>query len=43
VSVENLLDKQYVGYYSQSAAATDAGNTYAGRGRTFAASWSRMF
>jgi iron complex outermembrane receptor protein len=32
-----------VGYYSQSAAATDAGNTYAGRGRTFAATWSRLF
>ena len=43
VSIENLLDKQYVGYYSQSAAATDAGNTYAGRGRTLAVSWSRMF
>lgn len=43
VSVENLLDKQYVGYYSQAAAATDAGNTYAGRGRTLAVSWSRMF
>ncbi|MFC4929675.1 TonB-dependent receptor [Massilia sp. GCM10023247] len=43
VSIENLLDKQYVGYYSQSAAALDAGNTYAGRGRTLAVTWSRMF
>lgn len=43
VSIENLLDKQYVGYYSQSAAATDAGNTYAGRGRTLAVNWSRTF
>lgn len=43
VSIENLLDKQYVGYYSQSAAATDPGNTYAGRGRTLAVNWSRMF
>ncbi|MET0982415.1 MAG: TonB-dependent receptor [Telluria sp.] len=41
--IENLFDKQYVGYYSQSAAATDAGNTYAGRGRTLALTWSRMF
>ncbi|MES2756912.1 MAG: TonB-dependent receptor [Pseudomonadota bacterium] len=43
VSIENLLDKQYVGYYSQAAAATDPGNTYAGRGRTLAVNWSRMF
>jgi iron complex outermembrane receptor protein len=43
VSVENLLDKQYVGYYSQAAAATDAGNTYAGRGRTLAVTFSRTF
>ena len=41
--VENLFDKQYVGYYSQSAAALDAGNTYAGRGRTLALTWSRLF
>jgi iron complex outermembrane receptor protein len=43
VAVENLLDRQYVGYYSQSAAATDAGNTYAGRGRTLSVSWNRSF
>ncbi|MES2320035.1 MAG: TonB-dependent receptor [Pseudomonadota bacterium] len=43
VSIENLLDKQYIGYYSQAAAATDPGNTYAGRGRTLAVNWSRMF
>lgn len=43
LSIENLLDKQYVSYYSQSAAATDAGNTYAGRGRTLAVTWSRVF
>lgn len=43
VSLENLLDKQYVSYYSQSAAATDPGNTYAGRGRTLSVNWSRMF
>ena len=43
VSIENLLDRQYVGYYAQAVAATDAGNTYAGRGRTLAVNWSRMF
>ncbi|HEY0489601.1 MAG TPA: TonB-dependent receptor [Telluria sp.] len=43
VSVENLFDKQYVGYYSQSAAAADPGNTYAGRGRTFAVNVSHTF
>ena len=43
VSLENLFDKQYVGYYAQAAAATDPGNTYAGRGRTLAVNWSRMF
>lgn len=43
VSVENLLDKQYVGYYSQSASATDATGTYAGRGRTLAVNYSRSF
>ncbi|GAB3400066.1 TonB-dependent receptor [Massilia agilis] len=43
VAVENLFDRQYVGYYSQSAAATDAGNTYAGRGRTLSVSLSHVF
>ncbi|WP_229429110.1 TonB-dependent receptor [Massilia sp. ST3] len=43
VSIENLFDKQYVGYYSQSAAALDAAGTYAGRGRTLAVSWTQDF
>ncbi|MDQ1834757.1 TonB-dependent receptor [Massilia scottii] len=43
VSVENVLDKQYVGYYSQSAAALDATGTFAGRGRTLALSWNRSW
>lgn len=43
VSVENLFDKQYVGYYSQSAAALDSTATFAGRGRTLAVSWNRAF
>lgn len=43
LSLENLLDKQYVSYYSQAVAATDPGNTYAGRGRTLAVTWNRTF
>ncbi|WP_020654232.1 TonB-dependent receptor [Massilia niastensis] len=43
VSIENLFDKQYVGYYSQSASAVDSTATYAGRGRTLALSWNRSF
>ncbi len=43
LSVENLFDKQYVGYYSQSASAVDVNATYAGRGRTLALSWNRSF
>ena len=43
VSVENLLDRQCLGYYSQATAATDPGNTYAGRGRTLAVNWTRLF
>ncbi|NHZ95164.1 TonB-dependent receptor [Massilia sp. CCM 8734] len=43
VSLENVLDKQYVGYYSQSSAALDAAGTYAGRGRTLALSWNRTW
>lgn len=43
VSLENVFDKQYVGYYSQSTAALDAAGTYAGRGRTLALSWNRTW
>lgn len=43
LSVENLFDKQYVGYYSQSASAENANATFAGRGRTLALSWNRSF
>jgi iron complex outermembrane receptor protein len=43
LAMENLFDRQYVGYYSQSAAALDAGNSYAGRGRTLALNWSRLY
>lgn len=43
LSIENLFDKQYVGYYSQSASSVDVNATYAGRGRTLALSWNRSF
>ena len=43
VSLENLFDKQYIGYYSQSASSVDVNATYAGRGRTLALSWNRSF
>ncbi|QOY96610.1 TonB-dependent receptor [Massilia sp. UMI-21] len=43
LSLENLFDKYYVGYYSQSASAVDVNATYAGRGRTLALSWNRGF
>ena len=43
LSLENMFDKYYVGYYSQSASAVDVNATYAGRGRTLALSWNRSF
>jgi iron complex outermembrane receptor protein len=43
VGVENLLDRQYIGYYPQSVNYKDAGSYFAGRGRTFSASWTRTF
>ncbi|QYF96231.1 TonB-dependent receptor [Massilia sp. PAMC28688] len=43
LSVENLLDRQYIGYYSQSASEGDPDASFAGRGRTLAMSWSRIF
>jgi iron complex outermembrane receptor protein len=43
LSLENLFNKQYIGYYSQAANATDPSQTFAGRGRTLAMNWSRTF
>lgn len=41
LGVENLLDEQYITYYSQSTPRND---TYvSGRGRVFSASWSHRF
>jgi iron complex outermembrane receptor protein len=43
VGVENLFDRQYVGYYAQSNPAGTADDYFAGRGRTLTASWRRTF
>lgn len=43
VGIENLLDRQYIGYYPQSANYKDVGSYFAGRGRTFSVSWTRSF
>lgn len=43
VGVENLLDRQYVTYYSQAHYAGSDDDYYAGRGRTLTLSWRRSF
>jgi iron complex outermembrane receptor protein len=43
VGLENIFDKQYIGYYSQSAPTSPLINTFAGRGRTLSVSWSQTF
>lgn len=41
--IENLFDKQYIGYYPQSTSYRDATAYFAGRGRTFSISFTRTF
>lgn len=41
--IENLLDRQYVGYYPQVQPNGDDLNYFAGRGRTFTLGWRRTF
>jgi len=41
--VDNLFDRQYVGYYAQSANVRDATAYFAGRGRTWSLGYSRSF
>jgi iron complex outermembrane receptor protein len=43
--IENLFDKQYIGYYPEADAGsqTRQDNYFAGRGRTFTVSFSRSF
>ena len=41
LGVENLFDRQYITYYSQTTPAND--DYVAGRGRVFSASWTHRF
>jgi len=43
VGIENLADRQYVGYYPQSASYKDSASYFAGRGRTLSVSLTRSF
>lgn len=43
VGIENLFDRQVIGYYAQSNPAGTADDYFAGRGRTVTASWRRTF
>ena len=43
VGIENLLDRQYIGYYSQSNPAGTGEDYFAGHGRTYTFSWRRAF
>jgi len=43
VGIENLLDSQYITYYSQAHYAGTGDDYYAGRGRAVTLSWRRTF
>jgi iron complex outermembrane receptor protein len=43
LGIENLFDRQYITYYSQSHYAGTNDDYYAGRGRTVTVSWRRSF
>ncbi|HSI56000.1 MAG TPA: TonB-dependent receptor [Ideonella sp.] len=43
LGLENLFDRQYITYYSQSHYAGTDDDYYAGRGRTLSLSWRRSF
>ncbi|MCY4753968.1 TonB-dependent receptor [Pelomonas aquatica] len=43
LGVENLFDRQYIGYYAQSNPAGTNDDLFAGRGRTLTVSWRRSF
>lgn len=43
VGIENLFDRQYIGYYAQSNPAGTNEDYFAGRGRTYTLSWRRSF
>ena len=43
LGVQNLLDEQYVSYFSDTQAPTDNGRFFAGRGRTLTLGVTRRF
>lgn len=43
LGVENLFDRQYIGYYSQSNPSGTGEDYFAGHGRTYTLSWRRSF
>ncbi len=43
LGIENLFNRQYVGYYAQSNPAGTSDDYFAGRGRTLTLSWRRSF
>ena len=43
IGIENLGDRQYIGYYPQSASYKDSSSYFAGRGRTLSVSLVRSF
>lgn len=43
VGIENLGDRQYIGYYPQSVSYKDPTSSFAGRGRTLSVSLTRSF
>jgi len=43
VGIENLGNRQYIGYYPQSASYKDSSSYFAGRGRTLSVSLTRSF
>lgn len=43
LGIENLFDRQYVGYYAQANPAGTNDDYFAGRGRTLTVSWRRSF
>lgn len=43
LGIENLFDRQYIGYYAQSNPSGTPEDYFAGRGRSVSASWRRSF
>lgn len=43
LGIENLFDRQYIGYYAQSNPGGTNEDYFAGRGRAFLLSWQRTF